>query len=192
MAFLLAARNVRSTIVHRAHRIGQIRDVHIYRLISQHTVEEALLRKANQKRSLDDIVIQKGEFDWRTLFRDEGALTKALGEVEDTEDAHAAAVAAREAIDIEGADADDFAWEGNPPRTTLAEGSGDAETQETRELEDEKVGTRLEEEQAQIEDGDEGEEVDEEEGGTVDDYMLAFVRLDMEFFSDWRLTGFKE
>ncbi|EMD30670.1 hypothetical protein CERSUDRAFT_40929, partial [Gelatoporia subvermispora B] len=36
----------------RAHRIGQIRDVHIYRFVSQHTVEEALLRKANQKRSL--------------------------------------------------------------------------------------------------------------------------------------------
>ena len=41
----------------RAHRIGQIRDVHIYRFISRHTVEEALLRKANQKRSLDDLVI---------------------------------------------------------------------------------------------------------------------------------------
>lgn len=27
-----------------------------------------MLRKANQKRSLDDLVIQKGEFDWRTLF----------------------------------------------------------------------------------------------------------------------------
>jgi hypothetical protein len=29
----------------RAHRIGQIRDVHIYRFISKHTVEEAMLRK---------------------------------------------------------------------------------------------------------------------------------------------------
>jgi hypothetical protein len=52
----------------RAHRIGQIRDVHIYQFISQHTVEEAMLRKANQKRSLDDLVIQKGEFDWRSLL----------------------------------------------------------------------------------------------------------------------------
>ncbi|OSX61706.1 hypothetical protein POSPLADRAFT_1046989 [Postia placenta MAD-698-R-SB12] len=82
----------------RAHRIGQIRDVHIYRFISEHTVEEALLRKANQKRSLDNIVIQQGEFDWRSLFSDETALTKALGEFEDSEDAHAAAVAASEEV----------------------------------------------------------------------------------------------
>ena len=90
----------------RAHRIGQIRDVHIYRFISQHTVEEALLRKANQKRSLDDIVIQKGEFDWRTLFTEggmtEGALTRALGEFEDAEDAQAARVAAQEEMELEG------------------------------------------------------------------------------------------
>src|ERR1700733_13028452 len=80
-------RNACQSKASRAHRIGQIRDVHIYRFVSQHTVEEAMLRKANQKRSLDDIVIQKGEFDWRTLFNDEGALSKALGEFEDTEDA---------------------------------------------------------------------------------------------------------
>ena len=57
------------TEYNRAHRIGQIRDVHIYRFISQYTVEEAMLRKANQKRSLDDIVIQKGDFDWKSFFR---------------------------------------------------------------------------------------------------------------------------
>ncbi|KAJ3166165.1 swr1 complex component [Irineochytrium annulatum] len=57
----------------RAHRIGQTRDVHIYRLISEHTIEENMLRKANQKRRLDNVVIQEGEFttdylqktDWR-------------------------------------------------------------------------------------------------------------------------------
>ena len=61
-----------------------------------------MLRKANQKRSLDDIVIQKGEFDRRSLFStddDTGAevLTKALEEFADTEDAYAAKLAAREA-----------------------------------------------------------------------------------------------
>ena len=34
----------------RAHRIGQTRQVHIYRLVSESTVEENILRKANQKR----------------------------------------------------------------------------------------------------------------------------------------------
>lgn len=46
----------------RAHRIGQTRDVHIYRLISEHTIEANILRKANQKRLLDDVVIQQGDF----------------------------------------------------------------------------------------------------------------------------------
>ncbi|XP_023802713.1 helicase SWR1-like, partial [Cyanistes caeruleus] len=36
----------------RCHRIGQTRDVHIYRLISERTVEENILKKANQKRLL--------------------------------------------------------------------------------------------------------------------------------------------
>ncbi|RKF60295.1 Helicase SWR1 [Erysiphe neolycopersici] len=46
----------------RCHRIGQTRDVHIYRLISEHTIETNILRKANQKRMLDDVVIQEGDF----------------------------------------------------------------------------------------------------------------------------------
>ena len=46
----------------RCHRIGQTRDVHIYRLVSEYTIEANILRKANQKRMLDDVVIQEGEF----------------------------------------------------------------------------------------------------------------------------------
>ncbi|KAK4983468.1 swr1 complex component [Elasticomyces elasticus] len=46
----------------RAHRIGQTRDVHIYKLISEHTIEVNILRKSNQKRMLDDVVIQEGKF----------------------------------------------------------------------------------------------------------------------------------
>ncbi|KAI6111941.1 SNF2 family N-terminal domain-containing protein [Pisolithus croceorrhizus] len=148
----------------RAHRIGQIRDVHIYRFISSHTVEEAMLMKANQKRSLDEIVIQKGEFDWRTIFEDDAELTKALGEFEDMEDAHAAAVAAREEDVLEGADHADFG----------AEGEGDVpETRQSRELEF-------------VEPTDDVDD-DHGGGGTVSDYMVSFVRSDYEFFRDWRL-----
>lgn len=46
----------------RCHRIGQTRDVHIYRLVSEHTIEGNILRKASQKQMLDDVVIQEGEF----------------------------------------------------------------------------------------------------------------------------------
>jgi superfamily II DNA/RNA helicase len=47
----------------RAHRIGQTREVHIYRLISEHTIEENILIKAKQKRNLDIMVMDQGKFD---------------------------------------------------------------------------------------------------------------------------------
>ncbi|TVT99739.1 hypothetical protein EJB05_54878 [Eragrostis curvula] len=47
----------------RCHRIGQTREVNIYRLISESTIEENILKKANQKRALDDLVIQKGSYN---------------------------------------------------------------------------------------------------------------------------------
>ena len=46
----------------RCHRIGQTRDVHIYRLVSEQTVEENILKKANQKRALGQLAIESGEF----------------------------------------------------------------------------------------------------------------------------------
>jgi E1A-binding protein p400 len=46
----------------RCHRIGQTREVHIYRLISEATIEENILKKANQKRQLDAVVIGDGKF----------------------------------------------------------------------------------------------------------------------------------
>ncbi|KAJ6704488.1 HELICASE SRCAP [Salix viminalis] len=47
----------------RCHRIGQTREVHIYRLISESTIEENILKKANQKRALDHLVIQSGGYN---------------------------------------------------------------------------------------------------------------------------------
>ena len=41
----------------RCHRIGQVRDVNVYRLISQNTIEENIFAKQIQKRKLDEIVI---------------------------------------------------------------------------------------------------------------------------------------
>ena len=156
----------------RAHRIGQIRDVHIYRFVSQHTVEEAMLLKANQKRSLDNLVIQKGEFDWRSLFNDESALTKALGDFEDAEDRHAAAVATREEISLVGADEDDFGGEGE----TMENGHDATPADVT-----------IDEDLAAAEAGGVDDEDQEEAGGTVVDYMLAFVEDEYDYFRDWRL-----
>lgn len=52
----------------RAHRIGQTREVHIYRLVSKSTVEENILTKARQKRHLDFLVMSEGDFNVGSLF----------------------------------------------------------------------------------------------------------------------------
>lgn len=110
----------------RSHRIGQTRDVHIYKFVSEYTIEANILRKSNQKRLLDDVIIQKGDFTtdtfnrvtWRDAiddgFGDEAgaAMDRVLGEkagllgdarvmgtVEDTEDMAAATVAQKEIVD---------------------------------------------------------------------------------------------
>ncbi|KAF8911616.1 P-loop containing nucleoside triphosphate hydrolase protein [Gymnopilus junonius] len=142
----------------RAHRIGQIRDVHIYRFVSQYTVEEAMLRKANQKRSLDDIVIQRGDF-------------------EDAEDRHAADVAAREEFSLVGADEADFGGD--------AESGFNATRRSTPA--DADMG------QEDMGDGDmagaEGgaDEEEEEQGGSVADYMLAWAEKDYDNFRELKL-----
>lgn len=46
----------------RAHRIGQTREVHIYRMVTEHTIEENILTKAKQKRNLDLLVMDEGKF----------------------------------------------------------------------------------------------------------------------------------
>jgi SNF2 family DNA or RNA helicase len=44
----------------RCHRIGQVRDVHVYRLVSEKTIEENIFIKQLQKRLLDHVVIDQG------------------------------------------------------------------------------------------------------------------------------------
>lgn len=67
----------------RAHRIGQTRPVIVYRLATKGTVEQTLLEKADSKRRLERLVIQKGKF--RSLLdngnpqNDADELRKALG-----------------------------------------------------------------------------------------------------------------
>lgn len=171
----------------RAHRIGQVRDVHIYRFCAAYTVEEALLAKAGQKRALDELVIQQGSFDWRALFDaatggdgepDSGtqgrgkkgeALVKAMAEMEDGEDRWAATLAEKEVQEAEGVDVEEF---GTP---VMEGGSADASNTPAEGVEE--VTPAIEE----------GEDEQEEEGGTVVEYMLKFVTEDADFFDDWRV-----
>jgi helicase SWR1 len=78
----------------RAHRIGQTRDVHIYRLVSSHTIEENMLKKTQKKRALDDFVIRKGDFtttfikktNWKDWIEEGMEKEDVLNRVEDEED----------------------------------------------------------------------------------------------------------
>jgi len=80
----------------RAHRIGQTREVNIYRLVSEHTIEANILRKANQKRMLDDVVIQEGDFT--TDYFNKISVRDVLGEQSDLLDGDAAANAAMDRV----------------------------------------------------------------------------------------------
>jgi len=134
----------------RAHRIGQTRDVHIYRFVSEHTIESNILRKANQKQLLDDVVIQEGEFttdymnklSYRDMLDDQAeddeagaAMDRVLGndknntvvleQAEDQEDRAAAKVAARE---IQHADDGDFEDKTAAATATATPRTNDAQT----------------------------------------------------------------
>merc|ERR1719516_880116 len=80
----------------RCHRIGQTRDVHIYRLVSERTVEENIIKKANQKKLLGDLAIEGGNFTTaffkkstiNDLFNDNTAVTEdQIADEEDREEA---------------------------------------------------------------------------------------------------------
>ena len=66
----------------RSHRIGQTRDVHIYRLVSESTVEVNIMRRARQKIRLDEVVIQEGQFT-TDRFQDVTAMDVGAGAPDD-------------------------------------------------------------------------------------------------------------
>lgn len=128
----------------RAHRIGQTRDVHIYRFISEGTIEANILRKSNQKRMLDDVVIQEGDFtteyfnriDPREFLENDNEVDaavdkifggkemqpdKVLEQVEDTEDRAAAETAQKEYVHVDAEDAEDFKDKGDAAEEGAAE-----------------------------------------------------------------------
>ncbi|KAG5419184.1 SWR1 [Candida metapsilosis] len=157
----------------RCHRIGQVRDVHIYRFVSESTIESNIIKKANQKRQLDNVVIQEGEFttDYlgqfsvrdlvndanisestkeiadRTIdFSGDTKMTNAFAQAEDEEDRVAAGAALKEvAVDDE-----DFTDENKAQPNGLTKGLDGEE-----EIPD---------------------DIDYEEGvGHIDEYMLRFI-----------------
>lgn len=162
----------------RCHRIGQSRDVHIYRFVSEYTIESNILRKANQKRQLDNVVIQEGEFttDYFGKFSvkdlvndvsggneavkeniessDTGNMESVLAQVEDEDDRAAAQEAMKEAA-IDEEDFDDTNKPGSLSATPAAPDNQTPNAEPT---------------------GSKGDDLDYEDGvGHIDEYMLRFI-----------------
>ena len=163
----------------RAHRIGQVRDVEVFKMVSEKTVEENILRRAEQKSLLDRTVIQEGHFttEYQSTKQpeqqeeeeegekddvaaaierflggsNEKATTQALESVEEKEDVQAAQAARKEEFHQDDADFADRSSKGpsGPPTPGRLAGDGDDE-----------------------EDGDDG---DDGRKGHVDSYMVRLM-----------------
>ena len=55
----------------RAHRIGQEKQVTVFKLITKHTVEENILKLQEQKKHLADTVVTEGMVSLGTLTRED-------------------------------------------------------------------------------------------------------------------------
>ncbi|KAJ3128207.1 hypothetical protein HK098_004953 [Nowakowskiella sp. JEL0407] len=62
----------------RAHRIGQTKEVRIYRLITVRSIEEHILARAQYKLDMDKKVIQGGKFDQKTSEKEREDLLRSL------------------------------------------------------------------------------------------------------------------
>lgn len=52
----------------RAHRIGQQKQVSVYRLVTKNSVEEEIVERAKRKMVLDHLVIQRMDTTGRTVL----------------------------------------------------------------------------------------------------------------------------
>lgn len=164
----------------RCHRIGQSRDVHIYRFVSEYTIESNILKKANQKRHLDNVVIQEGEFttDYfgkfsikdlvtgvnasnpavdKPLSTIDGNIDNLLAQAEDEDDREAANVAMKEVA----LDQDDFADDSKSNTATATQ-----TPRQSSVMEDEVYSTTK---------TNNNEDLDYESVGHIDEYMLRFI-----------------
>ncbi|KAI8078854.1 SNF2 family N-terminal domain-containing protein [Halteromyces radiatus] len=164
----------------RAHRIGQLRDVHIYRFVTEFTIEENIFKKANQKRLLDDMVIQEGGFTndyfqkmdwWKDLPEVAGNTTTTTTSISNTDMEQALLEAEGEKMDAQAAMAarnemtlDDEEFEESTRPTPIISPSESSHAQSSPVLH-----PSIQEEDVEL----------DLEVGHVDQYMLRFWEREM-------------
>lgn len=163
----------------RCHRIGQTRDVHIYRFVSEYTIESNILRKATQKQILDNVVIQEGDFT--TDYFNKLSVKDMLGDAIDDERSLqelAGDRTGKKSFEKELAKAEDDDADVKAAQMAMKEANvdeGDFEDQQKRE------GSSTARATAEPETTDnnnmffEEDSNDEEEPPSIDDYMIRFI-----------------
>lgn len=63
----------------RAHRLGQTKQVTVYRLITKNTIEERIMQRAREKGEIQKVVIAGGEFK-QTDFKSKEIVSLLLEE----------------------------------------------------------------------------------------------------------------
>jgi ATP-dependent helicase STH1/SNF2 len=60
----------------RAHRIGQRKDVRVFRIITQSPVEEKILSRATEKLQMNELVVEAGKFDKSGQDKEDNSLER--------------------------------------------------------------------------------------------------------------------
>ncbi|OQS05794.1 hypothetical protein THRCLA_02106 [Thraustotheca clavata] len=66
----------------RCHRIGQTKDVAVYRLIVENSFENRMLERANAKRTLERVILSRGEFSTQKSVKKPSEFGVTLEELE--------------------------------------------------------------------------------------------------------------
>lgn len=74
----------------RAHRIGQKKEVRIFRLVTEKSVEEQILARAREKLEIDKKVIQGGRFDNKSSAAEREDFLRAILESNEDEEEESA------------------------------------------------------------------------------------------------------
>ncbi|BFZ53376.1 swr1 complex component [Savitreella phatthalungensis] len=177
----------------RAHRIGQQRDVHIYRFVSDHTIEQNILKRARQKRLLDDVVIGDGAFttdfldntDWRDMLGEEMQLAGVdVSDVSPTTHQRANPTTGPRALEsaLAAAEDDDDVAAARQARSELQLDDAEFDVRGAATSANSVSAEQVTSRPAGPDDGIEGEDLHVDKDGFfghIDDYMVGFVEREV-------------